>query len=226
MARQKDATAKAAGPAPLPAFGGALAPATANPASSEQQGRNAAHYIKVAEWRAIIDGHHLFSNISQELPLSVADAGTQHPFNNDELAIAIARDDGSYTAGINLFWCEPLYSPAPSIPIRADTIPDLVDVYFSTPAAIPHPVCISLRPGERPLDKRGALMAINPEEMRHAMMSAIARDMRPASTQLSSSNGEHGCSVARARSLFTPPTRLACLWQCNFARTSRTTTRP
>jgi hypothetical protein len=119
----------------------------------------------------------LFSNISQELPLSVADAGTQHPFNNDEFAIAIARDDGSYTAGINLFWCEPLYSPAPSIPIRADTIPDLVDVYFSTPAAIPHPVCISLRPGERPLDKRGALMAINPEEMRHAMMSAIARDI-------------------------------------------------
>jgi hypothetical protein len=53
----------------------------------------------------------------------------------------------------------------------------LVDVYFSTPAAMPHPVCVSLRPGERPLDKRGALMAINPEEMRHAMMSAIARDI-------------------------------------------------
>ena len=42
---------------------------------------------------------------------------------------------------------------------------------------MPHNVSISLKEGERPLDKRGALCAISPEEVRHAMMAAIARDI-------------------------------------------------
>ena len=36
---------------------------------------------------------------------------------------------------------------------------------------------MSLDPEERPLDKRGALLAINPEEMMHAVLFAIARDI-------------------------------------------------
>ena len=42
---------------------------------------------------------------------------------------------------------------------------------------MPHTIIISLKAGERPLDKRGALCAVSPEEMRHAMMAAIARDI-------------------------------------------------
>ena len=146
------------------------------PPGVDQQGRNANHYVKVAEWRDIIEGHSLFTNIAQEMPLSIADSGTQHPFNPEDYALAISRDAG-YTAGINLFWCDTLYSPALGIPIRAETIPDLMDCYFPVPAAMPHTICISVLPDERPLDSRGALLAINPEEMRHAMMASIARDI-------------------------------------------------
>ena len=52
-----------------------------------------------------------------------------------------------------------------------------MECYFTEPAAMPHNIIISLKEGERPLDKRGALRAIIPEEARHAMMAAIARDI-------------------------------------------------
>ena len=88
-----------------------------------------------------------------------------------------AGSDTSYTAGINLFWCDPMYTPTLGIPTRSDTIPDLMDCYFRSPATMPHNSLISLREGERPLEKRGSLCAISPEEVRHAMMAAIARDI-------------------------------------------------
>ena len=145
----------------------------------EQHGRNADHYVKVMAWRQTIEAHPLFHNICQEMPLSIKDAGTQQPFNDADFNIAIGRCGGevAYTAGINLFWCDALYSPTPGIPVRSETIPDLMECYFKAPAHMPHTIAISLQPGERPLDKRGALVAINPEEIRHAMMGAIARDI-------------------------------------------------
>ena len=88
-----------------------------------------------------------------------------------------AGGDTSYTAGINLFWCDAMYTPTPGIPTRAGTIPDLTECYFQSPATMPHNILISLREGERPLAKRGSLCAISPEEVRHAMMAAIARDI-------------------------------------------------
>jgi len=42
---------------------------------------------------------------------------------------------------------------------------------------MPHNIIVSLREGERPLDKRGSLCAINPEEVRHAMIATISRDI-------------------------------------------------
>ncbi|MFM7981031.1 MAG: hypothetical protein ACKPKO_17110, partial [Candidatus Fonsibacter sp.] len=81
----------------------------------------------------------------------------------DDFTAVISRDSESgYTTAINLFWCESFYSPTPGIPIRADTIPDLVECNFKAPSAMPRAIQISLSPSERPLDKRGALLAINP----------------------------------------------------------------
>jgi len=65
----------------------------------------------------------------------------------------------------------------PGIPLRADAIQDLVDCYFKLPAPI-NTIIISVVPGEQPLEKRGALLAISPEEVRHAVMAAISRDIK------------------------------------------------
>ena len=91
----------------------------------EQHGRNADHYVKVMAWRQTIEAHPLFHNTCQEMPLSIKDAGTQQPFNDADFNIAIGRCGGevAYTAGINLFWCDAMYSPTPGIPVRSETIP-------------------------------------------------------------------------------------------------------
>ncbi|MFM7988882.1 MAG: hypothetical protein ACKPKO_57180, partial [Candidatus Fonsibacter sp.] len=86
----------------------------------------------------------------------------------EDYMAALSRDSGSgYTTGTDLLWCDSLYSPTPRIPVRTDMIPDLVECYFKTPWAMPHTMYISLN--QRPVDKRGALLAINPEEMMHAV---------------------------------------------------------
>ena len=77
-----------------------------------------------------------------------------------------------------LFWCEALCSPTHEIPLPADTIPDVVGCYFRTPSPMPHTICMSLNPEERPLNKRGALLAINPEEMMHADLATTARGIQ------------------------------------------------
>ena len=109
------------------------------------------------------------------MPLSIRDPGVQHPFNDGDFTAATLRDsDTGYTAGSNLFWRDGVFTPTPGIPVRTETFEDIVECYFHVPAAMPHNIIISLA---RPLDKRGALCTISPEEARHAMMAAIARDI-------------------------------------------------
>lgn len=143
----------------------------------EQHGRNAIHYEQVLQWRGMIEDHGIFSNIAQEMPLSIKDCGLQHPFNADDFRIAMKSSNQGYTAGINLFWCDFMFTPTPGIPVRTETIPDLMECYFKVPSPMPHTIVISVKDGEQPLEKRGALCAISPEEVRHAMMAAIARDI-------------------------------------------------
>ena len=113
------------------------------------------------------------------MPLGTRDFGVQHPFNDEDFSAAMLRDGGDtgYTAGINLFWCDGMYTPTPGIPVRAETVEDVMECYFTEPATMPHAIIISLKAGERPVDERGALCAVSPEEMRHAMMAALARDI-------------------------------------------------
>ena len=82
------------------------------------RGRNANHYEKARRWRQVIEDHALFTNISQEVPLSIRDLGVQHPFNDEDFTAATSRDrDTGYTAGINLFWCDGMFTPTPGIPV-------------------------------------------------------------------------------------------------------------
>ena len=87
----------------------------------------------------MIEDHPLFANISQEMPLIIKDFGRQHPFNDEDFSAAMLRDgsDTGYTAGINLFWCDGMFTPAPGIPARTEAIPDVVEWYFKVPATMP-----------------------------------------------------------------------------------------
>ena len=105
----------------------------------DQHGRNANHYEKVLQWRQVIEDHPLFTNISQEMPLSIRDFGVQRPFNDEDLRAATLRDSSGagYTAGINFFWRDGMLTPTPGIPVRTETIPDVVECHFKVPATMP-----------------------------------------------------------------------------------------
>ena len=143
--------------------------------------RTSEHYVKVQTWRQTIFEHELFTNITQEMPLTRNELAMTEPFNEEHYTalmnqVAKTNEDLQYTAGINFFWCDPLYSPMPGIPLKTDVIENMVEIYFKSPTPL-RPLVVSVVSGERPLEKRGALLAIGPEELRHAAMCAIARDI-------------------------------------------------
>ena len=172
------AAAPIGGPEPLPA----PAPLPAHPA----RGHNASHYAKVKDWLDMIENCELFHIITHDNPLSVADGGSQAPFNwtTGQLALRDARRvERHYTCGINFFWCDMLYTPAVGVPIRESSVSHLMDHYFRTPSPCPHILSIALLEGEDPEEKKGKWMCLNPEEILHAMLGAIARDIQSGDTE-------------------------------------------
>ena len=97
----------------------------------DQHGRNANHYEKVLRCRQVIEDHAL---LSQEMPLGIKDFGVQHPFNDEDFSAALLRDGGGagYTAGINLFWCDGMFAPTPGIPVRTETVEEIMECYATS----------------------------------------------------------------------------------------------
>ena len=153
----------------------------APPPAEPARGHNSAHYTKVQQWRDVIQSCELFANIVQDNPLSVADGGSQAPFSWPTATLAL-RDEGRserhYTCGINFFWCDMLYTPTMGVPIREHAVWSLMDHHFRTPNPLPNILSIALQAGEEPEERKGSWMSLSPEEMTHAMLGAIARDIQ------------------------------------------------
>jgi hypothetical protein len=133
----------------------------------------------------VLARHDLFATIASELPLGIREAcndldatsGLQAAFEHESY-IASMSCNGEYAAGINIFRHDWKYSATPGIPIRKEALDALIAHYFKTPARFPGVLVISVPPGAyRPLDCKGALQAVSPEEMRAAFLLAIARDI-------------------------------------------------
>ena len=124
----------------------------------------------------------VFREIQSALPLgsnsdSDSGSGVHAPFTNAAYWTAMCTHN-TYTCSCNLFWCRFDFTPNPGVPIRMTAINQLVDFYFAKPGPMPCPVVITMNDLETdPLTQRGALRAISPEEIRFAMLFAIARDV-------------------------------------------------
>ena len=135
------------------------------------------HYARLQGWLETIQGHDLFHHIVLDEPLQIHQGGSQEPFHTDACKAALSGAAGVYTCGINLFWCNPLWAPAMDVPIRDCAMQNLMDRHFQHPANMPHAMCIALEDGETPLAVRGSWRLLTPEEVLHAMVGAIARDI-------------------------------------------------
>ena len=135
--------------------------------------------IRTAEAMAVVTGHPMFADIVQALPLGVGEgeSGCQAPFETTTFFNTL-KARGTYTCGGNMFWTKWGFTATPGIPIRESSIDHLMEHYFAKPCAMQHSIVVTIRdPSANPLDHRGALHAISPEEMRCAMLFAIARDV-------------------------------------------------
>ena len=163
----------------------AKAEASEAPADSEQQDDQEADtcneklIIRMNDAMAVITGNSLFADIIEALPLGMGEgeSGCQAPFERTAFGTTL-KARGTYTCGGNMFWTKWGFTATPGIPIRESSIDHLVDHYFAKPCAMRQPIVITIRdPNFNPLDHRGALHAISPEEIRCAMLFAIARDV-------------------------------------------------
>ena len=119
----------------------------------------------------------MFHDLTAALPLGISDSGVQAPFEHTAYHTAISTHK-TYTCGCNLFWSRFDFRPNPGVPIRMAAIDALVDFYIASPSPMPRPVVITINDLDAdPLCHRGALRAISPEEIRCAMLFAIARDV-------------------------------------------------
>ena len=86
--------------------------------------------------------------------------------------------NSEYTTGINIFWHDWNYTATPGIPLRNNAVDALFEHYFQTPARFPGMLYISVpSPTYAPLEHKGALQSVSPEEIRAAFLFAFARDV-------------------------------------------------
>ena len=145
----------------------------------ETEPRNADYLLKLQMALDNINKHPIFESISMELPLAItaeATGGTQAPYRDDDFTMAL-QTHKQYTCGANFFWVNHMYSPSAGVPIRADAVRHLMDTTFPNPAPFHGVLAVSLLAAQSVLDTRGGLESCTPDELRHAYIFAISRDI-------------------------------------------------
>ena len=80
---------------------------------------------------------------------------------------------GSYTAGGNLLWLD-LHWPSTGVPLRLHVAKYLSNTAFAEPRPYPGALHVAVAQGYSPLNHRGWLHGVSPEEISHAMIFAVA----------------------------------------------------
>jgi hypothetical protein len=105
-------------------------------------------------------------------------SGNQVPFEFQFYQDALRTPARSYTAGINLFWVDPMWTATPGVPLRASAIEHMSNTTFKIPCALDGIHIAVSCPDFDPREHKGALLRVSPEEMTGAVVLAIARDIR------------------------------------------------
>jgi hypothetical protein len=147
----------------------------------ERDNLNLTYVDALTEACQVISDHHIFQGITEAMPLSVSgnalDSGNQAPFDVNQYKHALRTASQSYTAGINLFWIDPLWSATPGVPLRMGAIEHMSRTVFMQPSPVAVHIGVE-QPSFNPLQHKGALKRVSPEELTAAVFLAIARDIK------------------------------------------------
>ena len=143
---------------------------------------NLAYIEKLEAAWGLIQDHDIFHNIQAASPAcitgNVAESGTQAPFDLQCYQDALKTASKSYTAGINLFWINLQWSATPGVPLRVSAIEAMARTTFRAPVSV-GTIHVAVPGAEfNPLEHKGALLRVSPEEITGALVLAISRDIQ------------------------------------------------
>jgi hypothetical protein len=137
----------------------------------------------------VITSLNIFEGIVTASPLKIQKTGNVNsashvaPFDASDYKTAIEKV-GRYTCGGNMFWVNFLTSTVPGVPINARSIEYLMAYAFSSPddaeKLAPKVFCVAVDRTSNPLESgcKGKLKSLSPDEIIHALVHAIARDIK------------------------------------------------
>lgn len=184
MPNKAKAAAKAGATPPVAigdAVGGrALALINVELKADEKDPTNEALLSDLIAARDLVTQHDVFHGIVAADPLMICaqsdSSGTQAPFNLQDFRQAM-QSRGEYTCGINSFWQDFLWTPTPGVPIRRNALVRLMGTLFKTPTPVTLHFAVD-NDDYNPLEHKGALQRVSPEEVTSAQLLAMARDVR------------------------------------------------
>jgi hypothetical protein len=135
-------------------------------------------YKQMADDSAAIFGTEVFNGIVDKLPLAIGrSGGHQAPYSAEDYKLAMTSV-GIYKCGFNVFMTNLAWSATPSIPLVEGRVKMLLDYHFAQPAHFPFELTIGVPAASfDPLQHKGGLQCISPEEIKMAFLRAIARDV-------------------------------------------------
>lgn len=129
-----------------------------------------------------ITAHDVFTDIASKSPSGIDKSkgkmsGYKATFDLKKYNEAIATT-GKYEAASNFFWVNVFFTPCPNVPYNKTSVQKLMDHTFSEPGRFSEELVIAVPDTTyNPLEHKGALRSVTPEEALHAMIFAISRDV-------------------------------------------------
>ena len=139
---------------------------------------NATYNLQIHDAICKLKRHAIFHNIDLVEPLSIStgSGGSQAPYNPTDFANAM-KSAGHYVCGCNFWWQDPLYTPCPGVPLNIVRVTRMSEQIFAEPVPFPVIMTIGVRAKFLPHEHKGGLHRCTPEELCHAMILAIVRDI-------------------------------------------------
>ena len=106
----------------------------------EEDSANLAYIEKLANAWACIQERDLFRDIQGAKPAGIMananESGTQSPFDLKSYRAALKTAGQSYTAGVNFFWIDLMWSATPGVPLRVSAIELMAKTTFGKPTPL------------------------------------------------------------------------------------------
>ena len=146
------------------------------------QKHNAEHYSRLHRALDILRGSKQFADIVVPRENTLVPANGRGALNQNQV-YATVMAKGRFVAVGNVFWINMLYTPLPHVPIRTAMVEEVQNFTFKEPAHIKD-VAVSILPDDPTSAARSAAFEpFTPEEVRHAFIFAIARDINAGRTE-------------------------------------------